>query len=95
MLTWSIIDVGLLAVDPAYQRKGLGRILLEDTLAKYPDKEGKVTYIEATVPGHPLYLKLGWEDVDLISIDAKRYGEEEPILNWVMLRQPLGKKIES
>lgn len=77
----------LLATSPKYQRKGLGALLLNHTLAK-ADVEGKTCYIEATEAGHILYSRLGWKDVDLIKVDCARWGGDRMGLNWVMLRQP-------
>lgn len=52
------------------------------------DAEGKRIYLESTAAGHPLYWKLGWKDIDLISVDLKMWGGEEPGINWVMMREP-------
>jgi hypothetical protein len=52
------------------------------------DKEGRKTYIEATPAGHPVYRKLGFEDVDVIKVDLRKYGGDRVGTNVCMLRQP-------
>lgn len=79
--------VNLLATHPDFQRRGLGRTMLEQVLG-LADAEGKYAYIEATEEGHPLYLKLGWEDVDAISFDLGALGAEGTVYNWVQVRKP-------
>lgn len=70
----------LLAVHPDFQGMGCGTMLLRHGL-ELADREGRKTYIESTVAGHPLYLKLGWKDVDLIDVRGKP--------NWIMIRDPV------
>lgn len=79
--------VNLLATDPNYQRRGLARRLLGEVLA-LADTEGKRALIGATADGHPLYLKLGFEDVDLIDIDLRPFGGKSVTRQWVQIRQP-------
>ena len=67
------VDLHILIVDPAYQRRGLGTMLLGKGLAE-ADKARAKTFIEATVPGLPMYLRHGFEEVDAIKIDMGRYG---------------------
>jgi len=79
--------VEFLATDPDYQRRGLGSMLLKHDLA-IADAENKRSYIEATAPGHPVYLKLGWKDVDLLVFDVEKWGGTEPAYHWIMIREP-------
>jgi len=85
----SMYVMQFLATDPAYQRRGLGKTLLKNVLDRV-DAEGRKTHIEATQDGHPLYLKLGWKDIDHIQIDLTKWGgdKDRPAENWVMVRQP-------
>lgn len=76
-----------LITDPEYQRRGLGARLLNVGL-DLADAEGKKSYIEATSEGHPLYLKLGWRDVDRFDVDFNKYGGERPGTTWIMMRDP-------
>jgi len=82
--------VHLVATDPDYQRRGLATMLLRHGLA-LADADNMRTYIEATASGHPVYLKLGWKDVDRLDIDLKKWGIEEPGYHWAMIREPVGK----
>ena len=79
--------VSLLCVHAAHQRKGLGSMLLKHGLA-LADAEGKKTYIEASETGHPLYLKFGWKDIDLLSIDAAKWGVKQAPCYRIMTRDP-------
>ena len=62
-----------LAVDPAYQRRGLGSMLIRQGLDD-ADKIGAQTYIEASPDGLPLYLKHGWEPVGELAINMGKHG---------------------
>lgn len=76
-----------LATHSDYQKRGIGTMLLNQGIA-VADAEGKKIYLEATTAGHPLYLKLGWKDIDLITVDLKKWGGDKPGTNWVMMREP-------
>lgn len=76
----------VLATAPAYQRRGLGSMLLKQVLQR-ADKEGKVAYIEATDTGYPLYLRLGWKQIDVIELDLSKYGGKGTASNRIMLRE--------
>jgi GNAT superfamily N-acetyltransferase len=81
------LDVQLLATAPAYQRRGLGNRLLKHVL-QMADKEGKMAYIEATDAGFPIYLKLGWKQIDVVELDLSKYGGKGIASNRLMLREP-------
>ncbi len=85
-LTRDYLDVQVLATAPAYQRRGLGSMLLKHVL-QMADKEGKVAYIEATDAGYPLYLRLGWKQIDIVELDLSNYGGKETVSNRIMLRE--------
>jgi GNAT superfamily N-acetyltransferase len=76
-----------LATDPEFQRRGLGGMLLRQGIER-ADAEGRRIYLEATEAGRPLYEKLGWKDIDLVSVDLRKWGEERPGLNYIMMREP-------
>jgi len=66
-------------------------MLLRHVLDK-ADQEGRKTYIEATPSGHPVYRKLGFEDVDIIQVDLRNYGGDRIGTNVCMLREPQSAK---
>lgn len=78
--------VYLLCTDPAFQRKGLATMLLRHG-TDMADAEGRKTYIEATAKGHPVYLKLGFKDIDVVTVDLSKWGGELGI-NRTMIREP-------
>lgn len=82
-----ILVCHLLATDPAFQRRGLGGMLMGHVTA-LADAESRRIYLEATTAGHPLYEKFGFRDVDLITIDLKKWGGDRTEYNWVMMREP-------
>lgn len=79
--------MSLLAVDPAYQRKGLGRRLLEPVLEQ-ADKEGRKIYIEASKKGVGLYERLGWERVGVMRIDLRPHGGDTVEETVLLIREP-------
>ena len=80
----------ILAIDPAYQRRGLGSMLIRPGL-EAADKADAHTYIEASPAGLGLYLKHGWEVVDELVIDMEKhgvYGDEKFAHNKNLMREP-------
>lgn len=58
----------LLAIDPTYQRRSLGAMLMRPGLGAV-DKAGKKAYIEASPMGIGLYVKFEWVVVDELVLD--------------------------
>lgn len=52
------------------------------------DREGRKVYIEATPAGHPVYLKLGFRDIDAVAVDLTRWGGDRVGTNVIMERDP-------
>ncbi len=52
------------------------------------DREGRKCYIEATDAGHPLYVKLGWKDVDVVYVDCTKWGGKVE-RNRILIRDPI------
>ncbi|CZR60970.1 uncharacterized protein PAC_10866 [Phialocephala subalpina] len=77
----------LLGTHPAYQRKGLASKLLKHVL-DMADREGRKVYIEATPAGHPVYLRLGFRDIDVVSVDLRKWGGERVGTNVILERDP-------
>jgi len=67
--------MAILAVEPKFQRMGVGRKLLEWGL-DMADREGLEAFIEASPAGKPLYEKMGWREVGFTDVDLKRWGWE-------------------
>lgn len=71
----------MLATDPLYQGRGIGKALVEPTLAR-ADETGVATYLETAKESNLAYYpRLGFEIVDKFSVDAS------PRL-WQMQREP-------
>jgi hypothetical protein len=66
--------------------------MLLEHVTKLADAERRRVYLEATAAGHPLYEKLGFRDIDLITIDLKKWGGDRMDYNWVMIREPQTKQ---
>lgn len=74
-------------MDPAYQRKGLGAMLLNHGIS-LANAEGRKVHLEATPEGYPLYKKLGFKDVEVLTFDLSRWGGKEPGFSTVMVWEP-------
>lgn len=69
----SFVYLHVLAIDPAFQRRGVGKKLCEWGLAE-ADRLGQEAYVDASPEGRGLYAKLGWEKVHEVIVDLKEYG---------------------
>ncbi|THY79458.1 acyl-CoA N-acyltransferase [Aureobasidium pullulans] len=86
----------VLAIDPAYQRKGVGSLLLDEGLS-IADRIGLQAYLEATEVGRPLYKRKGFEDRDYMDFDVAKYapaaeGEDHRFMCMVRPAPAGGKK---
>ncbi|MGH2410332.1 MAG: GNAT family N-acetyltransferase [Chloroflexota bacterium] len=68
--------VGLMAVDPPLQGRGIARALMEDLLGWLDERRCPTVVLDASIAGAPLYEKLGFVDLDLV--DAYRLADQAP-----------------
>ena len=66
-------DLNMLVVLPAYQRRGIGGMLLEDGLA-VADKDSLPVCLGATEQAMPLYKRFGFEVTNISEFDMMSYG---------------------
>ena len=67
--------VGFMAVHPDYQHQGLGRRLMEFILENLGKHAVPMVTLDASKSGHPLYLKLGFEEQGWVhTYQAQRTG---------------------
>lgn len=83
-------------IDPAHQRRGVGKKLLE-TLTSQSDADGLPTALISSAEAYGLYKKLGFEDQGQFPIDnghwAKLMTEHEKSLG-ITGNEGLGQKFE-
>lgn len=77
----------LLVTDPAHQRRGAGAMLVRWGIER-ADKARLPSYLEASMPGRPLYARLGFEAKYEEVFDLLKYGSEGKEINTVMVRKP-------
>lgn len=77
----------VLVTDPAAQRRGVGKKLLQAGL-KEVDKAGLECFINASPEGKGLYSKFGWEDVTHVTVDLKEYGGTTTSTIAGLIRKP-------
>jgi predicted N-acetyltransferase YhbS len=56
------VSIGMMAVDPRYQRRGIGRVLMESLLDSLDRRGCPMSILEASEAGARLYPKLGFID---------------------------------
>ena len=81
----------ILVVVPEWQRKGVGRKLLQGYLDSM-DKRGWESWIDASPAGLGLYEKLGWEQLWGVTVDLGDFGGEKGQTDTTvsLLRKPKG-----
>jgi len=80
-----------LVVDPEWQRRGVGKRLLEKVLS-IVDENGWEAFVDASPAGLGLYKKLGWEEVGRSVVDLGDYGGEKGKMDTTvsLVRKPKG-----
>ncbi|KAF9874728.1 GNAT family [Colletotrichum karsti] len=74
----------ILVTDPKHQRRGAG-LQLMTPLMQEAVRLGVPAFLESSNPGHRLYQKAGFHDVEEHRVDFSKFGAEHPHLNWAML----------
>ncbi|KAJ5801900.1 GNAT family acetyltransferase [Penicillium pulvis] len=82
----------LLCILPEYQRIGIGRAFLNWGIERADASNARI-YLEATMEGVPVYLKLGWRIVEEIQLDYTERGGEGSQKFALMIREPQGKGV--
>jgi ribosomal protein S18 acetylase RimI-like enzyme len=80
-------DLHMLHTDPAFQRKGAGKLLVEWGTKK-ADELGLPIYLEATQAGFGLYKRHGFEEIDVFDLDLDKYGGTGVFRAPLMMREP-------
>ena len=81
VLTAVTPGLSLMCVNPDFQKRGLGRLLMEWGLAKM-DGLGLEGFIEATDSGKGLYAKCGYRFVEEVSVNV---DQADPSAEWKKL----------
>ncbi|PPJ55299.1 hypothetical protein CBER1_06418 [Cercospora berteroae] len=76
----------VLATRPEPGRKGVGALPMKCGCDK-ADKLGITAYLEGSPMGQGLYRKWGFEDVDVLPFDARKYGFHDELRHMCMKRQ--------
>ncbi|KAI0970301.1 acyl-CoA N-acyltransferase [Xylaria arbuscula] len=77
------LHLRLLFVDPEHQRRGAGAILIKWGVDKAKEL-GLPAYVEASTTGHPLYLRSGFHDIDVQSINLSKWGKNANHTTYIM-----------
>lgn len=80
------------ATHPDHQSRGAGSLLLNWGLQK-ADREGLVTYLDATETGRPVYEKRGFKLVKATEWDRVPWGGQGKDWHGQMVRQPQGVRL--
>lgn len=70
----SFAYVGLMAVDPQVQRQGIGRLLIDELIARSTQRGYPTLELEATELGAPLYRKVGF----IVDGQSAIYNQVQP-----------------
>lgn len=71
----------VLAIDPAYQRRGIGSLLTTWGVERAKE-EGCCAVLEASIPGQPLYERLGFQVTKILPGDPSVGSAPVPVLVW-------------
>ena len=85
VLTVVSLGLSLMCVYPEFQRRGIGRALMDWGLAKI-DSLGLESFIEATDSGKGLYANCGYQSVKDVSVNVDR---PDPSAEWKKMSEQL------
>ena len=74
-------------VDPAYQRKGLGKLITKKC-NEVADEKGIATYARCRPGMAAMLLKMGYEVAEKITCDLGEYGSHGVTHFYAMRREP-------
>ncbi|KAI0842861.1 acyl-CoA N-acyltransferase [Hypoxylon sp. FL0890] len=83
----SYVYLSILYTDPKHQGRGAGGMLVRRVIEE-AQKLGLIVYLAASPPGHELYKKCGFRDVECLSLDMSKWGAKENLINWAMIWEP-------
>lgn len=69
------------------QGRGAGTMLVKQVVEE-AKRLGLPAYLESTEAGHPVYLKCGFRDLELQSLDFSKWGATRTHDNWAMIYEP-------
>ncbi|TDZ54658.1 hypothetical protein CTRI78_v006120 [Colletotrichum trifolii] len=78
------IYLHILVTDPKHQRRGAG-LQLMTPFVQEAVRSGVPAYLESSGPGHRLYQKAGFKDIDVNEVDLSQFGEVAPHKSWAMI----------
>lgn len=79
------IELEGFAVDPNWQRKGVGSMLTRKFL-EFVDAAHAKSYVHASRIGKSLYEKFGFKTLGVVAVDLKEFGDYEPYTTWDLER---------
>ncbi|KAI1369335.1 acyl-CoA N-acyltransferase [Xylaria arbuscula] len=77
------VHLKLLHVDPKHQRRGAGAMLVNWGVEE-AKKLGLPAYLESSPAGHSLYMRAGFRDIDVHSIDFTKWGKASNHITYIM-----------
>jgi ribosomal protein S18 acetylase RimI-like enzyme len=67
------LALNVLAVSPAYQRRGIGAQLINEGLEE-ADRNNLLVWLGASEPALKLYKRVGFNVDEVIEVDMRKYG---------------------
>ncbi|KAI0506119.1 acyl-CoA N-acyltransferase [Xylaria bambusicola] len=77
------VHLRFLHVDPKHQRRGAGAMLVNWGVEE-ARKLGLPAFLESSPAGHSLYLRQGFRDINIHSIDFTKWGKDANHITYIM-----------